>query len=195
MAWSQVNTAQKITFSIKGFFSKYDQISSFLQIWSHLLMKSLMENFIFCAMSVRGKCKTYNSFYVLIMTQLIVALNRIDQYRSVSISISHCVECIYLTYCWYNFMLTESLGVQKYSPFLEKHWKEGKSLKKSMKTLEIHYKNIHELFFLIVEKVLHTTDRNYPKLLTSKNFQRHLSNVFQVLKAFPTFVALKGTYF
>lgn len=92
-------------------------------------------------------------------------------------------------------MLTESLGVQKYSPFLEKHWKEGKSLKKSKKTLEIHYKNIHELFFLIVEKVLHTTDRNYPKLLTSRNFQRHLSDVFQVLKAFPTFVALKGTYF
>lgn len=44
-------------------------------------------------------------------------------------------------------MLTESLGVQKYSPFLEKHWKEGKSLKKRKKTLEIHYKNIHELFF------------------------------------------------
>ena len=35
--------------SIKGFFSKCDQILSFLQIWSHLLKKSLMENFIFCA--------------------------------------------------------------------------------------------------------------------------------------------------
>ena len=34
-------------FSIKDFFSKCDQIHSFLRIWSHLLMKSLMEHFIF----------------------------------------------------------------------------------------------------------------------------------------------------
>ena len=42
-------TAQKIKFSIKNFFSKYDQIFSVLRIWSHLLRKSLMGNFIFCA--------------------------------------------------------------------------------------------------------------------------------------------------
>ena len=36
-------------FSIKDFLSKCDQIRSFLQIWSLLLKKSLMENFIFCA--------------------------------------------------------------------------------------------------------------------------------------------------
>ena len=34
-------------FSIKDYFSKCDQIRSFLRIWSHLLKKSLMENFIF----------------------------------------------------------------------------------------------------------------------------------------------------
>ena len=44
------NTAQKKKFSIKHFFSKYDQIRSFLRIWSHLLKKSLMENFIFYAL-------------------------------------------------------------------------------------------------------------------------------------------------
>ena len=44
-----VSTAQKMKFSIKDFFSKCDQIRSFLRIWSHLLKKSLMENFIFCA--------------------------------------------------------------------------------------------------------------------------------------------------
>ena len=43
------HTAQKMKFSIKGFLSKCDQISSFLRIWSHLLKKSLMETFIFCA--------------------------------------------------------------------------------------------------------------------------------------------------
>ena len=36
-------------FSIRDFFSKYDQIRSFLWIWSHLLKKALMENFVFCA--------------------------------------------------------------------------------------------------------------------------------------------------
>ena len=43
------STAQKIEFSIKDFFSKCDQIRSFLRIWLHLLKKSLMENVIFCA--------------------------------------------------------------------------------------------------------------------------------------------------
>ena len=34
-------------FSIKDFFSKCDQIRNYLRIWSLLLKKSLMENFIF----------------------------------------------------------------------------------------------------------------------------------------------------
>ena len=42
-------TAQKMTFSIKDFFIKCDQIRRKLWIWSHLLKKPLMENFIFCA--------------------------------------------------------------------------------------------------------------------------------------------------
>ena len=41
--------AHKLKFAIKDLFSKYDQIRNFLWIWSHLLNKSLMENFIFCA--------------------------------------------------------------------------------------------------------------------------------------------------
>ena len=45
-------TAQKMKFSIKDFFSKCDQTSSFLRIWSHLLNKSLMENFIFCVQCI-----------------------------------------------------------------------------------------------------------------------------------------------
>ena len=39
---------KKKTFAIKDFFSKCDQI----QIWSHLLKKSLMENFIFYAVQL-----------------------------------------------------------------------------------------------------------------------------------------------
>ena len=40
-------------FSINDFFSKCDQIRSFLQIWSNLPEKSLMENFIFCAVYIQ----------------------------------------------------------------------------------------------------------------------------------------------
>ena len=40
-------TAQKMKFSITDFSSKCDQI---LRIWWHLLKKSVMENFIFCAL-------------------------------------------------------------------------------------------------------------------------------------------------
>ena len=36
-------------FYIKDFFSKCDQIRKKLRMWSHLSQKSLMENFIFCA--------------------------------------------------------------------------------------------------------------------------------------------------
>ena len=42
---------QKMKFSIKDFFSKCDQISSFLRYWSYLLKKSSMKNFLFCAVS------------------------------------------------------------------------------------------------------------------------------------------------
>ena len=46
-------TMDKKKFTIKDFSSKCDQIRSFLRIWSHLLEKSLMKNFIFCAAKVR----------------------------------------------------------------------------------------------------------------------------------------------
>ena len=48
----QIDTLhKKEKFSIKEFFSKCDQIRIFLRIWSHLLKKSLMENFIFFAVT------------------------------------------------------------------------------------------------------------------------------------------------
>ena len=43
------HTAPKKKFSIKDLFSKCDQIRLNLRTWSRLLKKSLMENFIFCA--------------------------------------------------------------------------------------------------------------------------------------------------
>ena len=46
-------TAQKIKFFIKDFFSKCHLIRRKLRIWSRLLKKSLMKNFIFCAVSTK----------------------------------------------------------------------------------------------------------------------------------------------
>ena len=42
-------------FSIKDFFSECDQIRRKLRIWSYLVKKSLMENFVFCAVSTHFK--------------------------------------------------------------------------------------------------------------------------------------------
>ena len=44
------DNTQKMKFFIKDFFSKFDKIRRKQRIWPHLLKKSLMENFIFCAM-------------------------------------------------------------------------------------------------------------------------------------------------
>ena len=52
----EVYTAQKMKFSIKDFSSKCDQIRRKLRIWTHLLEKSLMENFTFCAVLLLNVC-------------------------------------------------------------------------------------------------------------------------------------------
>ena len=46
-------TAQTMKLFIKDFLSKCDQIRSLLRIWSHLPKKSLMENFVQCAVFVK----------------------------------------------------------------------------------------------------------------------------------------------
>ena len=61
-------TALKMKFSIKDFFSKCDQIRSFMQIWSHLLKKSLMETFIFCAVNAIIKESTFDFFRKTILS-------------------------------------------------------------------------------------------------------------------------------
>ena len=54
------DTAKKMEFSIKDFFSKCDQICRKLRTWSHFLKKSLMENFIFCEVWF-----THNKYFIL----------------------------------------------------------------------------------------------------------------------------------
>ena len=58
------STTQKIKFSIKDFFSKCDQIRRKLRTWSHLLKKSLIENFIFCAVDIFNDNCSKNFWYL-----------------------------------------------------------------------------------------------------------------------------------
>ena len=57
------NTSQKMKFSIKDFSGQCDQIRSFLLSWPHLLKKSLMEKFIFCAVKVAYQVVTCQSLW------------------------------------------------------------------------------------------------------------------------------------
>ena len=52
-----------IKFRIKEFFSKYNQIHSFLRILLHLLKKSLMHNFTFCAVNQPKLDKTIDTCF------------------------------------------------------------------------------------------------------------------------------------
>ena len=61
--FSYLSCARKMKFSIKDFFSKYDQIRRKLQILSYLLKKSLMENFIFCAVYHVHQKSSWKSIY------------------------------------------------------------------------------------------------------------------------------------
>ena len=56
-----IDTAQKMNFSFNDFFNKCEQIRSFLRIWSHLMKKSLVKNFTFCAADVLISSKVKNT--------------------------------------------------------------------------------------------------------------------------------------
>ena len=58
-------TAQPMKFSATDFFSNCDQIRSFLRIWSYLLKKPIMENFILCAVN-NGKIALSTFFFLFL---------------------------------------------------------------------------------------------------------------------------------
>ena len=93
------HTAQKMKFSIKDFFSKCDQIRRKLRIWSHLLNKSLMENFIF----VQCHSSIY-SYDELVKKQKILARNSINEsvFRKL---------LFYRLFCIYFFLLFTNFSI------------------------------------------------------------------------------------
>ena len=92
--FSAVFTSQKMKFSIKDFFSKCDQIRSFQQIWSHLLKKSLMENFIFCVVILNHLIITYyaNMFTALFESLIYITLDSKYSYNRPYIPDSHALQ-------------------------------------------------------------------------------------------------------
>ena len=89
-------------FSIKDFFSKCDKIRRFLRIWSHLLKKSFMENFIFCVVCKRLKICSFSK-------RLLSAIN-------------HCVKSVrirsYSSPHFPAFGLNTDQNNSEYGPFL-----------------------------------------------------------------------------
>ena len=71
-------------FFIKDFFSKYDQTRSFLRIWSHLLKKFLIENFIFCTVKVLSMFYQYANEFLVIGVEFRRIFTNFD-----------CCECLY----------------------------------------------------------------------------------------------------
>ena len=67
-------------FSINDFFSKCDEIHTKLRIWSHLLKKSLMENFIFCAVPAHNifACPNRDYSYYSLFTIFLVMYMKLE---------------------------------------------------------------------------------------------------------------------
>ena len=123
-------------FFIKYFFSKCDQIRSFLQIWSYLLKKSFMKNFSFCA--VFRKCHrlifvsyTYVRIY---MKHRVISSN---QYRNVTnyINIAKTYICQYMDVLLYLRHLGGSFIGLTTHPFFILNFSEFKFEKMSKSIL------------------------------------------------------------
>ena len=103
-------------FSIKDIFSKCDKVCSIMQIWSHLLKKSLMKNFIFCAV-------LYGSSNLKLPTSRGRCFSEIDVSQK---AISH-----YISY--YNFHLKNIYkGVQFYNICRHTVWNLSKNWVRNM---------------------------------------------------------------
>ena len=73
---------KKWSFPLRFFFSKCDQILSFLPIWSHLLKKSLMENFFICAVNSETALKKSSSpagIYLLVNNKVNKVNNKVSK--------------------------------------------------------------------------------------------------------------------
>ena len=82
-----------MTFSMKDSFSKCDQICSFLWIWSHLLKKSLMGNFIFCAVINKADKIFFLSTMIRSSQDSLFLVSDFFWSFSLWVSLNHCQRC------------------------------------------------------------------------------------------------------
>ena len=100
--WYWCFAAQKMKFSISDFFGKCDQIRRKLRIWSHLLKKSVVENFIFFV-----QCFFVGSFVAVYIHRTCSIVS--DYFLGTSLIISIILEIVYqgferpLTVCFFYF--------------------------------------------------------------------------------------------
>ena len=88
-------------FYIKDFFSKCDQIRWKLRIWSHSLKKSLLENFIFCAVFLKirnpftsGEFCFSHPANIQFTTISVVPFFLCSEFRTVIFSFASCFEAL-----------------------------------------------------------------------------------------------------
>ena len=95
-------TAQKMKFSMKDFFSKCDQIRRTMRIWSHLLKKSLTDNFIFYA-GTNFKRSSSSMF------NWVLNMSKIPDYSPI------CEALIYEIFTWQTYILQFILIIANWS--------------------------------------------------------------------------------
>ena len=73
---SEIYTAQKVKFSFKGFSGKCDRIYRKLRIWSQLLDKYLLGNFIHCAV-LKKQHHSHKHFLAHVFTSTFMQVSNI----------------------------------------------------------------------------------------------------------------------
>ena len=108
-------------FSIKNFFTKCDQIHRKLRIWSHLLKKSLMESFIFCAVWIK---KTAALIYKDLMLPNVIIFVLCSQIITDHEICFHMGQGWRMIYIRYTYKVMKSLSVLTKLPdtFLSECW-------------------------------------------------------------------------
>ena len=113
-------------FFLKDFFSKCDQIRSFLRIWSHLLKKSLMEHFIFCTLIDHNFTTDFSiQVYWLKKKNLAIDKNYFHMSKNIIFEISY--ERVFLN-IHFKLFLTEIIHLVSISENFAnevKEWSDG----------------------------------------------------------------------
>ena len=110
--------------SIEDFVSKCDQIRSFLQIWSHLLKKSLIENFIFCAVS--DEINPLRVHVLIFAAEFWKALKWMGKWTRNGLSAFLLTECFFVNFdnlltCWFFYSYFPDI-TYSYFPNFRSFW-------------------------------------------------------------------------